>query len=931
MARRVSMALAALLAATTTLATLTQVARATHASVSLASNGYEGTVVAISPSVDEIYANDVIDSIKKTIGEASEVLFKATRQRAFFRDVKILLPKTWTKTSYDHAAITENFQDSDIRIDKSNAVYGNQPYTDQPGGCGDPGRYIHLTPDYLTDDTEADKWGPREKSFVHEWARFRWGVFDELGYPDDPKYPLFYMDFSNFPFASKPNYCANEELTGNKVDNTTGDLCSELNGLPTATCRFDPDSNQVANSSLMSYYYLSSIEEFCDSTTRTPHVADAPNRHNDKCSRSSVWDVIEAHADFVGGANPPASNSIPTRFTVLRQEEAKFALVLDYSGSMGSYDRIVKLQRAARRWILHEVSMGSSVAIIKFTSTATLVSGLTPINSDATRQSLAQRIDIGAGGGTCIGCGLQMAIGSVLNGHNNAVILLITDGQENPSPPTMSDVMSDVVASGARVVTIAFGESADPRLELLAKNTNGKTFTVKDTDNGNQLNDAFLGALTYQPGEVLAETFIKIYETNYQGPNRVVTEQFTVDASLGRDLTFELETNTPSHVVTRPHLIRPDGTMIDTATFDSTSNMYTITVAIADVGQWSYSVGLSGSSSNFISVTVAAKARTPSTDPIHTKAWASAGSGSVNAATNPVIIYAEVKQGNSPVVGARVKALISETSSTSAAEELELYDNGNAGDSQAGDGIYSRYLTKYSSTGRYSVKAQVWNDGSALINNGFTTSRRKKRSHPAARNRRSVSAHPLDKTPYCCGSVVPLDLATATPTGNFTRVAPGGSFQVTTIPPASADTFGPARVTDLRMAIENGNLTLTWTATGDDIDSGVVSGYDIRLAHNTTYLHETTFDNSANNTTLLLTVADSGNLTHLLVEAGQEVTLNLTLKEEVKYDTPYLVALRAVDEAGNRSPVSNVASAIIQTPPPPADRKGLSLTLIVIG
>lgn len=34
---------------------------------------------------------------------------------------------------------------------------------------------------------------------------------------------------------------------------------------------------------------------------------------------------------------------------------------------------------------------------------------------------------------------------------------------------------------------------------------------------------------------------------------------------------------------------------------------------------------------------------------------ASAGSGSVNAATNPVIIYAEVKQGNSPVVGARVK------------------------------------------------------------------------------------------------------------------------------------------------------------------------------------------------------------------------------------------------------------------------------------
>lgn len=54
-------------------------------------------------------------------------------------------------------------------MDVSNAVYGNQPYTEQPGGCGDPGRYIHLTPDYLTDDTEAAKWGPRGKDDPVKW------------------------------------------------------------------------------------------------------------------------------------------------------------------------------------------------------------------------------------------------------------------------------------------------------------------------------------------------------------------------------------------------------------------------------------------------------------------------------------------------------------------------------------------------------------------------------------------------------------------------------------------------------------------------------------------------------------------------------------------------------------------------------------------
>lgn len=52
-------------------------------------------------------------------------------------------------------------QSSEIRVDVSNAAYGGQPYTDQPGGCGVPGRYIHLTPEYLLNDGEAAWWGPR--------------------------------------------------------------------------------------------------------------------------------------------------------------------------------------------------------------------------------------------------------------------------------------------------------------------------------------------------------------------------------------------------------------------------------------------------------------------------------------------------------------------------------------------------------------------------------------------------------------------------------------------------------------------------------------------------------------------------------------------------------------------------------------------------
>lgn len=53
------------------------------------------------------------------------------------------------------------FQDSDIRVDIMNGVYRHQPYTLQPGGCGQPGLYVHLTPQYLLDNNEAGWFGPR--------------------------------------------------------------------------------------------------------------------------------------------------------------------------------------------------------------------------------------------------------------------------------------------------------------------------------------------------------------------------------------------------------------------------------------------------------------------------------------------------------------------------------------------------------------------------------------------------------------------------------------------------------------------------------------------------------------------------------------------------------------------------------------------------
>lgn len=102
--------------------------------------------------------------------EASAYLYLATRQRAYIRSVTVLVPNTW---SDNHVKYTdpgdESFVNAHVRIDKANPTQGHNPYTFQPGQCGDPGQYIHLTPEYVMDTPGINReinWGnPGESLF----------------------------------------------------------------------------------------------------------------------------------------------------------------------------------------------------------------------------------------------------------------------------------------------------------------------------------------------------------------------------------------------------------------------------------------------------------------------------------------------------------------------------------------------------------------------------------------------------------------------------------------------------------------------------------------------------------------------------------------------------------------------------------------------
>ncbi|XP_042855744.1 calcium-activated chloride channel regulator 1-like [Penaeus japonicus] len=887
--------------------------------VELVDNGYENVVIAISPNLPESEGPALIPIIKDLIKNASQALFTATRQRAFFRDVRILIPTSWTNTDFDEVAVFENFKESDLRVDVPSPVYQEQPYTQQPGDCRDPGDFIHFTPSYLKDKLLSYYYGPPDKVLVMEWARFRWGVYDEIGYSGDPKYPIFFSlpressdgrsDVQN-QVEYQVNVCTNTYLQGKErmwFDETM--QCHYTHeALPTDDCVFYPDVNQTATSSLMSFplVFSDTLIEFCDEDT---HNHFAKTKQNDRCDGQSVWEVMLQHSDFKGNANPAISDPEEPSIKVVRETNASYALVLDYSGSMSTADRMIKLQTAAQRWLLHEVRLYSSVAIVRFDSTATLLANLTQIGSEEDRKSLANQIHTNNNGGTSIGAGLQMAV-ELLEGRADKNVFLITDGEENESP-MIADVMDDVISKKFCVSTMALGSNAAKDLEKLADLTKCPSYTVNDNDVSNALENAFESITTRQLSVSVQDSFIKIDETpKIQTAAPAFEGSFTVDSTVGKNLTFRLKTDAESHVTSGPSLTQPDGTPWTGAVdFDDIGNVWTIIVPMAEIGTWTWKVDLSTDSSKYIQATVHTLPRDPNEAPVITTVKFLAPATGVNPTNQSIKIMASVMKGGSPISGAHVLAFVTPPDVTQGAQEYELLDNGVGADAVKGDGIYSRYMTKFAGDGRYSIKAMVTGGSNTIANNGPPAPP----TFPSAGRRRRRSADVPSRPQPCCGSSIPIDPDTATPTGNFTRISTGSSLKVIDAPPTDSDFQPPSRVNDLQVmklyGLDEGGsiLTLTWTSPGDDQDEGTGSDYTFRLSEKRSDLTNVGFQEAPESTQLQFAKSDLDE-SGVLAPFGTPVTFNVTFNGVLNFGIEYLVALKAEDEAGNLSPVSNVAT-----------------------
>ena len=116
--------------------------------------------------------------------EGSKYLYEATRKRAYFSKVTILVPKTWTPRPEYQLPGNVTFDYADVIVAPANPRWAPLQYTKQYQGCGEQGVHIHFMDEFLLNPITEFFYGP-----LGEYTR-RISV------------PLGSLPFYNYPYLS---------------------------------------------------------------------------------------------------------------------------------------------------------------------------------------------------------------------------------------------------------------------------------------------------------------------------------------------------------------------------------------------------------------------------------------------------------------------------------------------------------------------------------------------------------------------------------------------------------------------------------------------------------------------------------------------------------------------------------------------------------
>ncbi|XP_055526468.1 calcium-activated chloride channel regulator 1-like [Wyeomyia smithii] len=802
-------------------------------SVYIDKSSYKNIVVEIKDSVPVENCQATLHNLEIMLTSASQYLFSAIDGRVYFGEISIVLPARWPNSCipYNQTRTSASGERSDVTI-RSNTHAESLIWTDQFSGCGEPGDQIYIDSEILGRETIG-------REFVREWAKYRYGVFDEIGYDKDPIYPRCYI---NDDHEVKLTGCSDAPV------NDHG-LCGSPTS-PPVPYNISDILDRNARTSIMFAAEAPSVTMFCDEGT---HNRYAPSKHNQMCDRRSTLDVILKHPDFASDAqiavNPSVIVNTSPKFSYTTRKSTRYVIIIDETLDMQLRESWSFLRSAIRKWVVYDLPANTEIGMVLANDTATekilqisslhiqenkdLVASFIPYSPSDSRQP------------ACLTCAISDAI-SMLNertrlyGPANSVILVVAPGMDFSID--YKSLANAARASRIRITTINYPSVIRRQpLDALADGTGGSAFSVFECKyNGEKTylttyfeltNVLFnIGKLYYEgnvndlPAEIYRKELVDVIDDSNQiskRTSRTVTGSFMLDSFMGPPANFFVYIHNPENpLITNLKLTSPNGNVY-TARSDSRSlvKQLMISAVLNETGTWTYTIDRFNGNPQPHYVQVIATPRSRYAPVIQARSWIHQSKSG-----GPPIIYTEVRKGDLPISSALVEVAVTRPDKVCQAgtgmvnecrEKFKLLDTG-AGDPDVtkGDGVYSRYFNaeEYGGMGAYQFEVTVSDNG----NTAYSLAESAGHGVPSAKS----------QPDRCCGSTIAIPLKQ--PLTPFQRTLQPMTLFVSQDQLNEESRRLAGRISDLSANVEGMKVRLSWTSP--DMGGRTVARYEVKYA-----------------------------------------------------------------------------------------------------
>jgi hypothetical protein len=560
----------------------------------------------------------------------------------------------------------------------------------------------------------------------HEWGHYTYGLYDE--YRGDAASRT--ANVTTFPWD-----------TDTPVTNAVMDSQWNAVGGHYAWLNYSTVLNDTHNTAQNRAYGASCWEVLARGTSSDPRSGSRRN-----LPTRTYWPYL---ATFAPASNQWPSIELPAGIAtatnalkiIWMTDDMAMQIIIDHSGSMApdwnyvGEDKIGWANSAAKA-LVDSVSLPASntsttsVGIIEFNGSPWVAQSLTPIVTQADKDTIKAAIDDTASDGTDIGLAAQLGLDGLLaytGGTSNSgmIAFLLTDGQDGGS--SIPSAVANYQAEKVPLFTFGFGTDADgSTLGGMASDTGGNYYYSPASQAAIQR--AFLDA-----NQVATDIQGLASGSPSVAPGATVNNTFSVDStadSLTIVVTHDGGTNDFDLV-----LIEPDGSTTHAPSNCDNSagatTLCTFTVQAPTTGTWTLR-----SKSNLGSTTSLSYNVQTASKPVVTYSLnvASLGGAAVQY-PEPIALIATLSR-DLPIAGANVSALVLLPDGST--QTVALADSGVAPDAVASDGVYSAL---YNPTQNGSYQFTV------IANNNAGTARMTYAGvQPSANVQGTMAAPPADQT-----------------------------------------------------------------------------------------------------------------------------------------------------------------------------------------